>query len=120
MSKFFFYPIPDALSKGAIIRKSVAVGLQALAVLSVLWGAYLVIAILKLAFQLPNEGTIGGLLFALIFSATILAIGQIFWYRANSVSELGESPFPVIPNFSLQPWLRLGHPILTCNCGTIH
>jgi hypothetical protein len=101
MSKFFFYPVLQALSDGKIIRKSVAVGLQVLAVLSVLGGAYLVIEILKIAFQLPNEGTIGGLLFAIIFLAAILAIGQIFWYRAGSVRELGESPFTVIPIVSI-------------------
>jgi hypothetical protein len=101
MSKFFFYPVLQALNDGKIIRKSVAAGLQVLAVLSVLGGAYLLIEILKIAFQLPNEGTIGGLLFAIIFLAAILAIGQVFWYRANSVRELGESPFTVIPIVSI-------------------
>jgi hypothetical protein len=101
MSKFFFYPVLQALNDGKIIRKSVAVGLQVLAVLSVLGGAYLLIEILKIAFQLPNEGTIGGLLFAIIFLAAILAIGQVFWYRASSVHELGESPFTVIPIVSI-------------------
>jgi hypothetical protein len=101
MSKFFFYPVLQALSDGKIIRKAVAITLQVLAVLSVLVGAYLLIEILKVAFQLPTDGTVGGLLFAVIFLATILSIGQIFWFRASSVRELGDSPFTVIPIVSV-------------------
>jgi hypothetical protein len=101
MSRFFFYRVLEALSDGRIIRKSVALGLQALAVLSVLGGIYLLIEILKIAFQLPNEGTIGGLLFAVVFLAMILSIGQIYWYRAGSVRGLGESAFTVIPIVSI-------------------
>jgi hypothetical protein len=101
MSTFFFYPVLKALSNGQVIRKSIALALRVLAVLSVLFGAYLLIEILKTAFQLPNEGTIGGILFALIFLTTVLSIGQIFWFRANSVLDLGDSPFTVIPIVSL-------------------
>jgi hypothetical protein len=101
MSKFFFYPVLQALGNGKIIRKSVAVGLQVLAVLSLLGGAYLLVQILKLAFQLPTDGTVGGLLFAIVFLGMILAIAQVFWYRARSVLELGESPFTVIPIVSI-------------------
>ncbi len=97
MSKFFFYPVLEALSDGRVIRKSVAITLEALGVLSVLGGVYLLIEMLKTAFQLPAEGTIGGLLFAIIFLATILSIGQIFWYRAGSTREIKDSQFTVIP-----------------------
>ena len=101
MSRFFFYPVLRALNDGRIIRKSMVMALRVLSILSVLGGAYLFIEILKIAFQLPNEGTIGGLLFAIIFAATVLSIGQIFWYRAGSIGDLGDSPFTVIPIVSI-------------------
>jgi zinc-ribbon domain len=101
MSKFFFYPVLQALGDGKIIRKSVSVVLQVLAFLSLLSGAYLLVQILKLAFQLPTDGTVGGLLFAIVFLAMILAIAQVFWYRARSVRELADSPFTVIPIVSI-------------------
>jgi hypothetical protein len=101
MSKFFFYPVLQALGDGKIIRKSVTVVLQVLAILSLFAGAYLLVQILKLAFQLPTDGTVGGLLFAIVFLAMILAIAQVFWYRARSVGALGDSPFTVIPIVSI-------------------
>ena len=101
MSKFFFYPVLQALGDGKIIRKSVALVLQILGILSLLAGAYLLVQILKLAFQLPTDGTVGGLLFAIVFLGMILAIAQIFWYRARSVRQLGDSPFTVIPIVSI-------------------
>ncbi|MGD0870570.1 MAG: hypothetical protein ABSB88_13515 [Bryobacteraceae bacterium] len=101
MSRFFFYPVLDALNDGKVIRNSLSVALKVMGVLSLLAGAYLLIEILKMVFQLPTDGTIGGLLFAVIFVATVLAIAQIFWYRAGSVAALGDSPFTVIPIVSI-------------------
>ena len=102
MPTFFFYPVLQALSNGKIIRKSVAIALQVLGVLVVLGGLYLLVQILKIAFQLPQtEATIGGLLFAAIFLAATLCVGQVFWYHAGSVRDLGESPFTVIPIVSI-------------------
>jgi hypothetical protein len=49
----------------------------------------------------PTEAIIGGLLFGLIFFVAILAIGQIFWYRADCVSALEESQYTVIPIVSI-------------------
>jgi hypothetical protein len=101
MSKFFFYPVLDALNDGKVIRGFVAVALKVMGVLSLLAGVYLLIEILKVAFQLPTDGTIGGLLFAAIFIATVLSVAQIFWYRAGSVASLGDSTFTVIPIVSI-------------------
>ena len=101
MSKLFFYPVLDALSEGKVIRKFVAIALRVLGVLALVAGAYLLIEIFKMAFQLPTEGTIGGLLFAVIFAGTIVAVAQIHWYRANSVVGLGDSPFTLIPIVSV-------------------
>jgi hypothetical protein len=103
MSIFFFYPILRALSNGRIIRASVAIGLRVLAVLSVLCGGYLLVELLKVVFQpqVPTEAAAGGLLFGLIFLAAVLAVGQIFWYRADSVRDLGDSPFTAIPIVSI-------------------
>jgi hypothetical protein len=101
MKKLFFYPVLDALNDGNIIRSFVAIALKVMGVLSLLAGAYLLIEILKMAFQLQTDGTIGGLLFAAIFVGTVLAVAQIFWYRAKSVADLGKSAFTVIPIASI-------------------
>ncbi len=97
----FYRPILEALDKGNVIRTAVVFALRAFGVLTVLGGLYMLIEILKLSFQLPTQGTVGGLLFAIIFVAAIASMFQIFFYRAESVRKLGESPFTVIPIFSL-------------------
>jgi hypothetical protein len=103
MSVFFFYPILRALSNGRIIRASVSIGLRVLAVVSVLGGGYLLVELLKVIFQpqVPTEAAAGGLLFGIIFFAAVLAVGQIYWYRADSVRELEDSPFTAIPIVSI-------------------
>ena len=98
---FFFRPILKALDQGNIIRTIVVFVLRALAVLSILGGLFMLIEILKVSFQLPTQGTIGGLLLAIIFVAAIASVFQIFLYRAESVRDLGKSPFTVIPIFSI-------------------
>ncbi len=97
----FFHPILAALDRGNIIRTAVVLALRVLGVLTVLSGIYMLVEILKLSFQLPTQGTIGGLVFAVIFIVAIAAITQILFYRAESVRDLGESPFTVIPIFSI-------------------
>jgi hypothetical protein len=97
----FFKPVLDALNDGKVIRSSIALFLQILGVLSIVGGVYLLIDILKASFELPTEGTIGGLLLSIIFIAAVLAVAQIFFYRATNVRDLGESQFTVIPIFSI-------------------
>jgi hypothetical protein len=97
----FFHPILDALDRGNVIRTAVVFALRAMGVLTVLGGLYLLVEILKLSFQLPTQGTIGGLLFAIIFVAAIASLTQILFYRAESVRNLGESAFTIIPIFSV-------------------
>jgi len=97
----FFKPVLDALNDGKVIRFSIALFLQVLGILSILSGVYLLIEILKFSFELPTEGTIGGLLFSAIFLASILAISQIFFYRAKDIRTLEESQFTIIPIFSI-------------------
>lgn len=101
MSKLFFYPVLDALNDGKIIRNVLAVALRIMGVLVLLAGVYLLIEILKAAFRLPTEGTIGGLLFAAVLIGAVLAVAQIYWYRARSVAALGDSLFTVIPIVSI-------------------
>jgi hypothetical protein len=84
-----------------VIRTAVVFALRAFGVLTVLAGLYFLIEILKLSFQLPTQATIGGLLFAIIFVAAIASVFQIFFYRAESVRDLGQSPFTIIPIFSI-------------------
>jgi hypothetical protein len=79
----------------------VVFALRAFGVLTALGGLYVLVGILKYSFQLPTQGTVGGLLFAIIFAAAIAALFQILFYRAESVRDLGQSPFTVIPIFSI-------------------
>jgi hypothetical protein len=97
----FFRPILDALSDGRVIRTSVEYALRVLGILCLLGGIYLLVEILKASFELPTEGTIGGLILAVIFIAAVLAVVQIFFYRAGTIRKLGESQFTVIPIFSI-------------------
>lgn len=91
----------SALTEGRIIRTAVSWALRSVAVVTALVGLYLAVEILKAAFQLPGTGTIGGLLFAVLFLGAIFAVVQILLHRADSVAGLGDSPFTVIPIFSL-------------------
>jgi hypothetical protein len=97
----FYRPVLEALDQGDVIRTAVVFALRAFGVLTLLGGLYLLIEILKLSFQLPTQGTIGGLLFAIVFAAAVAASVQILFYRAQSVRNLGQSPFTVIPIFSI-------------------
>jgi hypothetical protein len=94
----FFYPVLDTLNDGGIIRKSVAVALRVLGVLLALAGLVLVMKILKYSFQpdTTTEATLGGMLFSVVLVAAFACVFEIHFYRARSVSQLGESPFPVL------------------------
>ncbi len=90
-----------ALERGSVIRKLVALALRVVGILIVLAGIYFLVQILKLSFQLSTQGTLGGLIYAVIFVAGIFAMLQICFYRAGSVSKLDESPFPVMSVISI-------------------
>jgi hypothetical protein len=90
-----------ALEKGKIIRAAVALALRIIGGFALLTGVYLVIETLKLAFNLPTTATIGGMLAAALLGAATFAVFQILFYRADSISRLGESSFTVMPIFSL-------------------
>jgi len=100
-SPYFLRPVLKALDEGDILRTIVVFVLRACAVLTVVGGLFLLIEILKMSFQLPTQGTIGGVLLAVVFVAGIASLFQIFIYRAESVRDLGQSPFTVIPIFSI-------------------
>ena len=90
-----------ALEKGKIIRAAVALALRIIGGFALLTGVYLVIETLKLAFNLPTTATIGGILAAALLGAATFAVFQILFYRADSISRLGDSAFTVMPIFSL-------------------
>ena len=98
---FFFRPVLEALDQGDVIRTSVVFALRAFGVLTVLAGLYFLIEILKISFQFPTQGTIAGLLVAIILAAAVASVFQILFYRAESVRDLGQSPFTIIPIFSI-------------------
>jgi hypothetical protein len=98
---FFFQKVLKTLDQGRVIRVAITVALRILAVITILGGIYMFVDILKTSFQLPTAGTLGGLIFAVIFVAAVASIAQIYFYRANSVKELGDSAFTVIPIVSI-------------------
>lgn len=100
-------PVLDALTDGRVIRRYVAVGLSGLAWAVLAGGVLGTIVILKASFTdaLPAEATIGGVLWALIFSATVWVMAQVTLYHAREVRRLPEDRFVVIPIASIM--LRL-------------
>src|SRR5436853_4898217 len=98
----FFYPVLKALNDGKVIRRSTAIILRVLAVLFAVGGLYILVEVLKASFQFQNtEASFGGILFAVVYLAAILAIVQILWYRASCVRDLESSTFTVIPIVSI-------------------
>lgn len=93
----------NALSEGRVIRRSIAIALQIAAVLVLLAALWVLVLILKQSFQSGTTAgtTIGGILAALLLSAALFAVSQIYLFRANSVRDLEDSPFTVIPIVSI-------------------
>lgn len=84
----FVRPLPIVLQVGAVVV--------------LLAGLLAVIQILKLAFQMQEAtATIGGLLLAVLMAAALFGVAQIYLYRAQSIRELEDSPFTVIPILSI-------------------
>jgi hypothetical protein len=98
----FFHPVLRALEDGKVIRKAIALALQVSGILALVAGLFLVIQVLKFSFNIQSaEGTIGGLFLGAVLVISVACVAQIFFYRAASVRALGESPFTVIPIFSI-------------------
>ncbi len=91
-----------ALSEGKVIRSSIAIVLQVGAVLVLLGGLVALIQVLKFSFQFPSAtATIGGLVVAILLAAAVFAVSQIYLFRSQSIRELEDSPFTVIPIVSI-------------------
>jgi len=91
-----------ALAQGKFIRNTIAIVMQVAAVVVLLGGLLAVIQVLKMAFQIPAAtATIGGLLVAVLLAAAVFGVAQIYLYRAQSIRDLEESPFTVIPILSI-------------------
>jgi len=91
-----------ALAEGRVIRNAIAVVMRVAGVLILLGGLLAVIQVLKISFQIPSaSATVGGLLVAVLLGAAIFAIAQIYLYRAQSVYDLEDSPFTIIPILSI-------------------
>src|SRR5215469_7968704 len=95
--------ILSALSQGKVIRRSIAVVLQVGAVLVLLAALVMLVLVLKQSFQAGTSAgaTIGGIIAALLLATARFAVSQIYLFRANSVRELDDSPFTVIPIVSI-------------------
>jgi hypothetical protein len=98
----FYHPILRALEDGKVIRKVMIIGLQVAGVSVLLSGVFLVIQSLKFSFQLPSAaGTLGGIIFSVLLAIMIACVTQVYFYRAGSVRDLGDSPYTVTPIVSI-------------------
>lgn len=98
----FTRAILGALAQGKVIRNAIALVMRVGAVLILLAGLLVVIQVLKMAFQISSAtATIGGLLVAVLMGAASFAVAQIYLYRAQSVHDLEDSPFTIIPILSI-------------------
>src|SRR5215475_8197344 len=95
--------ILNALSQGSVIRRSIAAVLQIGAVLVLVTALVMLVLILKQSFQTGTSAgaTIGGITMAILLAGALFAVSQIYLFRANSVRELDDSPFTVIPIVSI-------------------
>lgn len=98
---YFYYPVIRALNNGEIVSTVVAYVFQLIGVLSFAVGVYYLVTLLKIVFQVEvaTEVTIAGVIFALLIFGALLAVLQIFFYRARNIKDLGESQYTVIPVF---------------------
>ena len=96
-----FRPVLDALNDGKVIQSSIVHSLKVLAVLTVVGGVYVLIDVLKASFDLPTEGTIGGLVFAMFLGGSIFIATQMLFYRSANIQNLSNTPFTVIPICSI-------------------
>lgn len=94
--------ILGALAEGRVIRNAIALVMRVGAVLILIGGLLVVIQVLKMAFQISSAtATIGGLVVAVLLAAAFFAVAQIYLFRAQSVHDLEDSPFTVIPILSI-------------------
>jgi len=97
-----FHPVLKALENGDVIRKAIALALRIAGILVLVGGALAAIQILKFSFHMESSSaTVGGLLLSACLLFGVACVGQIYFYRAGSIRDLGESPFTVIPIFSI-------------------
>ena len=91
-----------ALAEGKVIRNAIALVMRIGAVLILLGGLLVVIQILKMSFQISSAmATIGGLMVAALLAVAFFAVAQIYLFRAQSVHDLEDSPFTIIPILSI-------------------
>jgi hypothetical protein len=94
--------ILGALAEGSVIRNAIALVMRVLAVLILVGGLLVVVQVLKMSFQISSAAaTIGGLLVAVLLACASFAVAQIYLYRAQSVHDLEDSPFTIIPILSI-------------------
>jgi len=95
-------PIFQAIEDGLVLRMLVALAFRVLGALAVLGSLYLVVQISKEALTAPTtQGTIGGLLLAAFVFLIAVCNFFVLYYRAATISSLGNSSFTVIPILSV-------------------
>ena len=103
MSNFLFFGVLRALGRGSAVRKWMTLLLRGLSILTLILGGYILFQGLASGFRegAPSEAVLLTILTLLILAVTIVAMAQIFWFRANSVNEIPEGPFTAIPVFAV-------------------
>ena len=96
---YFYYPVIRALNNGEIISTVVAFVFQLIGVLVLAGGLYYIVDFLKAVFQSTTEVAVGGIILSVVLLAALLAVLEIFFYRAKNIKDLGESEYTVIPIF---------------------
>ena len=91
-----------ALSQGKVIRSSIATVMQVGAIVALLAALVALVEMLKTSFQLQSAAaTFGGIILAVLLVAALVGVAQIYLFRAQSVRELSDSPFTVVPILSI-------------------
>jgi len=99
----FYFPVLRGLNNGKIIRLVAAMALRIQAVAAGLAGIWLVIMTLKTGFAsyVPASFSFGAVIAAILLLVCFYAIAQVMWFRSNSILELEEGPFKVVPIISI-------------------
>jgi hypothetical protein len=105
----FLEPFCHALSDGKLIRLTVAWVLRVLAVLMALLGLFWFVAFIAIGFRAAGSGMgsrsaeilVGCILFALVGLAWGYLAAGIHFFRARSITQLGDSHFTVLSILSI-------------------
>ena len=100
---FFLLPILRTLNDNKVVRKFVALVMQAISIALLLLGIYVVVSSIR---AMTQEGVTASIVILLILQVLVMAAmcvagAQIFWLRAGQTQNMPETPYPLLPMASL-------------------